>query len=39
MDGRAMASLRLDRIDGALTADGRPVSADMPRWLKTSLEA
>jgi hypothetical protein len=33
MDGRAMASLRLDRLDGALTADGRPVTVVMPGWL------
>lgn len=32
-DGAAMALLRLDRIDGALTADGRPVSVRRPDWL------
>lgn len=33
-DGRAMALLRLDRIDGAdLTAEGRPVRVDRPAWL------
>jgi folate-binding protein YgfZ len=33
-DGRAMALLRLDRIDGAeLTVDGRPVSVERPDWL------
>jgi len=33
-DGRAMALLRLDRIeDVALTADGRPVQVDRPAWL------
>ncbi len=33
-DGRAMALLRLDRIEGAdLTADGRPVTVDRPDWL------
>jgi tRNA-modifying protein YgfZ len=33
-DGRAMAILRLDRIEGAaLTADGRPVRVDRPGWL------
>lgn len=33
-DGRAMALLRLDRIDGAdLTADGRPLGVDRPSWL------
>ena len=33
-DGRAMAMLRLDRIDGAaLTADGRTVTVDWPEWI------
>ncbi|WP_343699330.1 folate-binding protein YgfZ [Caulobacter sp.] len=33
-DGRAMAILRLDRIEGAdLTADGRPVTVERPAWL------
>jgi folate-binding protein YgfZ len=33
-DGRAMALLRLDRIEGAaLTADGRPVTAVRPAWF------
>lgn len=33
-DGRAMALLRLDRIEGAeLTVDGRPVSVERPDWL------
>lgn len=33
-DGRAMALLRLDRIEGAeLTAEGRPVRVDRPAWL------
>jgi folate-binding protein YgfZ len=33
-DGRAMAILRLDRIEGAdLTADGRPVTVERPTWL------
>ena len=33
-DGRAMALLRLDRIDGVdLTVDDRPVSVDRPDWL------
>jgi folate-binding protein YgfZ len=32
-DGRAMALLRLDRIeDGALTVDGRPVRVERPDW-------
>ncbi len=33
-NGRAMALLRLDRIeDAALTVDGRPVRVDRPAWL------
>ncbi len=33
-DGRAMALLRLDRIEGAdLTVDGRSVRMDRPDWL------
>lgn len=33
-NGRAMALLRLDRIEGAaLTVDGRPVRAEAPAWL------
>jgi hypothetical protein len=32
-DGRAMAALRLDRIAGDLTVDGRPVRVDRPEWL------
>ena len=33
-EGRAMAVLRLDRIEDAdLTADGRPVRVDRPDWL------
>jgi folate-binding Fe-S cluster repair protein YgfZ len=32
--GRAMALLRLDRIEGAaLTVDGRPVRAVTPAWM------
>jgi len=34
VDGRAMALLRLDRIEGAaLTVDGRPVAVERPGWL------
>lgn len=34
VNGRAMALLRLDRIeDGGLTVDGRPVQVDRPSWL------
>ena len=36
MEGRAMASLRLDRIEGVLTVDGRPVTPDLPDWLKNA---
>ena len=33
-DGRAMALLRLDRIEGAnLTVDGRPVAVERPDWV------
>lgn len=32
-DGIAMALLRLDRLDGALTVDERPVSPRPPDWL------
>ena len=32
MDGAAMALLRLDRIEGALTIDGRPVTVRLPDW-------
>ena len=31
--GRAMASLRLDRMAGDLTVDGRAVRADPPGWM------
>jgi folate-binding protein YgfZ len=34
-DGRAMALLRLDRIEGAaLTAGGKPVRVDPPAWMR-----
>jgi folate-binding protein YgfZ len=32
-DGRAMALLRLDRIDGPLTMDGRSVRVERPEWM------
>lgn len=32
-DGVAMALVRLDRIDGALTVDGRPVAVRRPDWM------
>ena len=31
--GRAMASVRLDRIGGALTVESNPVSIERPAWL------
>lgn len=34
--GRAMALVRLDRLEGALTAEGRPATAEVPAWLPTS---
>lgn len=33
MDGGAMALVRLDRIDGTLTVDGRPVTVRRPDWM------
>lgn len=33
VDGLAMALLRLDRITGDLTVEGRPARADLPGWL------
>ena len=35
MDGAAMALLRLDRLKGALTVDGRPVEVRRPDWFPT----
>ncbi|ALL12161.1 YgfZ/GcvT domain-containing protein [Caulobacter henricii] len=36
-EGRAMAALRLDRIEAEdLTVDGRPVRLDLPDWLAVS---
>ena len=32
-DGRAMALLRLDRIEGELTVDGRPARVERPGWF------
>ena len=32
-DGSAMALLRVDRIDGDLTVDGRPVRLRKPAWM------
>lgn len=37
-DGRAMALLRLDRIDGAaLTVEGRPVRVEKPAWMQNPV--
>lgn len=33
-DGTAMALVRLDRLDGALTVDGRPVTVRRPGWIE-----
>jgi hypothetical protein len=33
MDGGAVALLRLDRLEGELTVEGRPVTARLPDWL------
>lgn len=35
-DGAAMALLRLDRLDGALTVEGRAVTARRPAWMGPS---
>jgi folate-binding protein YgfZ len=32
-DGGAIALLRLDRLDGALTVEGRPVTVKRPAWM------
>jgi folate-binding protein YgfZ len=36
--GRAMALLRLDRIAGALSVDGRPVTVERPAWMAAALD-
>jgi folate-binding protein YgfZ len=36
-EGRAIALLRIDRIAGALTVDGRPVQVERPGWLAAAL--
>jgi folate-binding protein YgfZ len=33
-EGCAMASVRLDRLDGSLSVEGRPVSIDWPNWME-----
>jgi folate-binding protein YgfZ len=37
MSGRAMALLRLDRIAGELSVDGRPVRVERPAWFVEAL--
>ncbi len=32
--GQAMAAMRLDRLEGALNIDGRPVRVDWPSWME-----
>ena len=36
MDGAAMALLRLDRLEGPLTVEGRPVEVRRPDWIDRS---
>ena len=33
-DGRAMASMRLDRLEGPLSVDRRPIHVDWPDWME-----
>ena len=37
-DGMAMALLRLDRLDGALTVDSRKVAVTLPDWMPNAGE-
>jgi folate-binding protein YgfZ len=37
-DGRAMALVRLDRLEGDLTVDGRPVRVSFPHWLEDAAK-
>ncbi|HBY42467.1 MAG TPA: glycine cleavage system protein T, partial [Brevundimonas sp.] len=32
-EGRAIALMRLDRMDGDLTVEGRPVRVEKPGWI------
>jgi hypothetical protein len=32
-EGRAIALMRLDRMDGDLTVEGRPVRVEKPDWI------
>jgi hypothetical protein len=39
-DGRAIALVRLDRIEGAsLTVEGRPAAVERPAWFVAALGA
>jgi hypothetical protein len=38
VDGRAMGLLRLDRIAGELTVDGRPARVEWPEWLAAAVD-
>ena len=33
-DGQAMAAMRLDRLEGTLSVDGRPIHVDWPDWME-----
>jgi len=37
VDGMALAVMRLDRLDGELTVDGRPARPATPDWLTSAL--
>ncbi|NBB14461.1 folate-binding protein [Caulobacter sp. SLTY] len=36
-EGLALGLMRLDRIDGALTVDGRPAAVEPPDWIKRAI--
>jgi folate-binding Fe-S cluster repair protein YgfZ len=38
-EGRTMALLRLDRIEGPLTVEGRPVWVERPGWMSDDVVA
>jgi tRNA-modifying protein YgfZ len=37
-EGRAMASVRLDRLDGSLSVESRPVTVDWPDWMEQTAK-
>jgi folate-binding protein YgfZ len=37
VDGRALALVRLDRIEGDLTVDGQPVTVEMPKYIDAAV--